>query len=96
MLVAVPDFSMYWFYAPFHKIKVESLQKENSMKTSAEEILQRAKEKNAKLLPFQMPSNKSLKQLNYHNFLLRLRRNYFHFQIPYKLHPQSPAHLYPR
>lgn len=57
MLVAVPDFSMYWFYAPFHKIKVESLQKENSMKTSAEEILQRAKEKNAKLLIFSNPCN---------------------------------------
>ena len=56
MLVAVPDFSMYWFYAPFHKIKVESLQKENSMKTSAEEILQRAKEKNAKLLILDEPT----------------------------------------
>ena len=57
MLVAVPDFSMYWFYAQFNDIKVESLQKEENLRTSAEDILERAKEKNAKLLIFSNPCN---------------------------------------
>lgn len=57
MLVALPDFSMYTFYAQMNHIRVEALQKAEDMVTSAEDILKRAEEKNARLLIFSNPCN---------------------------------------
>lgn len=57
MLVALPDFSMYTFYAQMNNIRVEALQKAEDMVTSAADILERAKDKNARLLIFSNPCN---------------------------------------
>ncbi len=57
MLVALPDFSMYTFYAQMNNIRVEALQKAEDMVTSAADILERAKAKNARLLIFSNPCN---------------------------------------
>lgn len=57
MLVAMPDFSMYTFYAQMNGIVVESLQKGEDMTVTPEEILARAEEKNARLLIFSNPCN---------------------------------------
>lgn len=57
MLVALPDFSMYTFYAQMNGIIVETLYKEEDMFVTPEQILTRAKEKNARLLIFSNPCN---------------------------------------
>ena len=56
MLVALPDFSMYTFYAQMNNIRVEALQKAEDMVTSAADILERAKAKNARCLYFPTPA----------------------------------------
>lgn len=57
MLVAMPDFSMYTFYAQMNGIVVEALQKGEDMKVTPDEILARAEEKKARLLIFSNPCN---------------------------------------
>lgn len=57
MMVALPDFSMYGFYAQMCGAKVEALTKKEDMTVTADEIIKRAKACGAKMLIFSNPCN---------------------------------------
>lgn len=57
MLTVMPDFSMYVFYAQAIGARAEVLNKDSDMVVSAEDLIRRAKETNARMIIFSNPCN---------------------------------------
>ena len=57
MLTILPDFSMYTFYTRMVVARTEALNKDENMEVTAEDVIEKAAQVNARLLVFSNPCN---------------------------------------
>lgn len=69
MITVMPDFSMYVFYARSMGANAEILQKGEDMEISAEDVIERAEQTDAKLIIFSNPCNPTSLNLNREDIL---------------------------
>lgn len=74
MITVVPDFSMYVFYAQSMGAKAEILQKGEEMEISAEDVIERANQTDAKLVIFSNPCNPTSLNLDRQDILRIVER----------------------